>query len=90
MGGHHFIGHYLPPHSQGASIHLHLLYFQKYYLTDKDWVAMLKRMYGGEDGPTKKELMEYGDLLTNFFGWEENGKDVWEADDDYSWAMLDW
>ena len=50
---------------------------------------MLKRMYGGEDGPTKKELMEYGDLLTNFFGWEENGMDVWEADDDYSWAMLD-
>ena len=60
-----------------------------YHLMHKDCVVMLKRIYGGEDGSTKQELMEYGDLLTNFFGWEENGKDVWEADDDYSWAMLD-
>jgi hypothetical protein len=31
-----------------------------YYLIDKDCVAMLKRMYGGEDGSTKQYLMEYG------------------------------
>jgi hypothetical protein len=42
-----------------------------YYLMDKDCVAMLKRMYGGEDGSTNQDLMEYGDLLTNFFGCEE-------------------
>ena len=34
--------------------------------------------------------MEYGDLLTNFFGSEEKGKDVLEAVDDYTWEMLDW
>ena len=42
-----------------------------YYLMDKDCVAILKRMYGGDDGYTKQELMEYGDLLTNVFGCEE-------------------
>jgi hypothetical protein len=50
---------------------------------------MLKRMYGGEDGSTKQELMGYGYLLTNFFGWEEKGKDMLEDDDNYSWAMVD-
>ncbi len=39
----------------------------------KDCVAMLKKMYGGDDGSTKHDLMEYGDLLTNFFGCEEKG-----------------
>jgi hypothetical protein len=29
-----------------------------YHLMNKDCVAMLKRMYGGEDGSTKQELME--------------------------------
>ncbi len=47
-----------------------------YYLMDKDCVAMLKRMYGGDDGSTKQDLMEYGDLLPNFFGCEEKGKEV--------------
>ena len=42
-----------------------------YYLMDKDCVAILKRMYGGDNGYTKQELMEYGDLLTNVFGCEE-------------------
>jgi hypothetical protein len=37
-----------------------------YYIMDKDCVAMLKRMYGGDDGSTKEDLMEYGDLLPNF------------------------
>jgi hypothetical protein len=32
--------------------------------------------------------MEYGDLLTNFFGCDEKGK-VLEAVDKYSWEMLD-
>jgi hypothetical protein len=34
-------------------------------------------MYGSDDGSTKQDLMEYGDLLTNFFGCEEKGKEVW-------------
>ncbi len=39
-----------------------------YYHMDKDCVAMLKRMYGGDDGSTKQDLtMEYGDLLTKLF-----------------------
>ncbi len=54
-----------------------------YYLMDKDRVAMLKKMYGGDDGSTKQDLMEYGGLLTNFFGREEKGKEVLEAVDDY-------
>jgi hypothetical protein len=37
----------------------------------------------------KQELMEYGDLLTNFFECDEKGKDILEAVDDYSWEMLD-
>ena len=60
-----------------------------YYLMDKDCVAMLKKMYGGDDGSTKQDLLEYGDLLTNFFGCEEKGKEVLEAVDDYIWDMLD-
>ena len=56
---------------------------------DKDCVAMLKKMYGGDDGSTKQDLLEYGDLLTNFFGCEEKGKEVLEAVDDYIWDMLD-
>ncbi len=50
---------------------------------DKDCVAMLKKMYGGDDGSTKQDLMEYGDLLTNFFGCEEKDKELLEAVDDY-------
>ena len=57
---------------------------------DKDCVAMLKKMYGGDDGSTKQDLLEYGDLLTNFFGCEEKGKEVLEAVDYYIWDMLDW
>jgi hypothetical protein len=53
------------------------------HLMDKDCVVILKRMYGGEDGSNKQELMEFGDLLTNFFGCEEKDKDVLEAMDDY-------
>jgi hypothetical protein len=60
-----------------------------YYLMDKDCVAMLKKMYGGDNGSTKQDLMEYGDLLTNFFGCEEKGKKVLEAVDDYIWDMSD-
>ncbi len=61
-----------------------------YYLMDKGCVAMLKRMYGGYDGSTKQNLMEYGDLLTNFFGREEKGtKEALEAMDDNTWDMLD-
>ncbi len=48
----------------------------KYYLMDKDCVAMLKKMYGGDNGSIKQDLMEYGDHLTNFFGREEKGKEV--------------
>jgi hypothetical protein len=55
-----------------------------YYLIDKDCVAMLKRMYRGDDDSTKQDLMEYGDHLTNFFGCEEKGKEVFEAVDDYT------
>jgi hypothetical protein len=60
-----------------------------YYLMDKDCVAMLKRMYGGDNGSTKQDLVEYGDLLPNFFGCEEKGKEVLEAVDNYTWDMLD-
>ena len=49
---------------------------------DCDCVAMLIRMYGGEDGSTKEDLMQYEDLLTNFFGSEEKGKDILEAVDE--------
>ena len=49
----------------------------------------VERMYGGEDGSTKQDLMEYRDLLTNFVRGEEKGKEVLEAADDYSWDMLD-
>ncbi len=61
-----------------------------YYLMDKDCVAMLKRMYGGDNGSTKQDLMEYGDPLPNFFGCEEKGKEVLEDVGDYTWDMLDW
>jgi hypothetical protein len=47
---------------------------------DKDCVAMLKKMYGSDNGSTKQDLMEYGDLLTNIFWCEEKGKEVLEAD----------
>jgi hypothetical protein len=60
-----------------------------YHMMDKDCVAMLKRMYGGEDGSTKEDLMQYEDLLTNFFGSEEKGKDILEAVDDYTWETLE-
>jgi hypothetical protein len=33
--------------------------------------------------------MEYGVLLTNFFGREEKDKEVLEAVDNYIWEMLD-
>ncbi len=36
-------------------------------------------VYGGEDFSTKEDLMEYGDLLTNFVGCEEKGKEVLEV-----------
>ena len=52
---------------------------------EKDCVAMLKRMYGGDNGSTKEDLMEYGDLLANFFGCEAKGKEVFEAVGDYTW-----
>ncbi len=60
-----------------------------YYLMDKACAAMLKRMYGGYDGSTKQDLMEYGDLLTNFFGCKDNGMEVLEAADYYTWDVLD-
>ncbi len=60
-----------------------------YHLMDKDCVAMLRRMYGGENGSTKEELMEYGDLLAMFFGSEEKGKEVLQTVDNYTWEMLD-
>jgi hypothetical protein len=37
---------------------------------------MLKRMYRGDNGSTKQDLMEYGDLITIFFGCEEKGKEI--------------
>ncbi len=64
--------------------------FKSFLLPDKDCVPILKKMYGGDDGSTKQDIMEYGDLLTNFFGCEEKGKDVLEAVDNYIWDMLDW
>ncbi len=33
--------------------------------------------------------MEYGDLLTAFFGSEEKGMEVLQAVDDYTWEILD-
>jgi hypothetical protein len=60
-----------------------------YYLMDKDCVAILKKMYGSDNGSTKQDLMEYGGLLTNIFGCEEKGKEVLEAVDDYIWDVLD-
>jgi hypothetical protein len=56
-----------------------------YYLMDKDCVAMLS----SDNGSTKQDLMEYGDLLTNNFECEEKGKEVLEAVDDYIWDVLD-
>ncbi len=47
-------------------------------------------MYGSDNGSTKQDLMEYGDLLTNIFGCEEKGKEVLEAVDGYIWDVLDW
>jgi hypothetical protein len=46
---------------------------------DKDCFAMLKRMYGGDNGSIKQDLMEYGDLLSTVFGCEEKGKEVLET-----------
>jgi hypothetical protein len=46
-------------------------------------------MYGSDNGSTKQDLMEYGDLLTNIFGCEEKGKEVLEAVDGYIWDVLD-
>jgi hypothetical protein len=63
-----------------------------YHLMDKDCVAMLKRMYCycGEDGSTKQELLEYGDVLINFLlGGDKKGKEVLKAVDDNSWEMSD-
>ena len=56
---------------------------------DKDCVAILMRMYGGEDGPTKNDLMEYGDLFASFFGNEEKGKEMLQdvAVDNNSWDV---
>ncbi len=56
---------------------------------DKDCVTMLKRMYGYEDGSTKEELMECGDLLAMFSGSEEKGEEVLQAVGNYTWDMLD-
>jgi hypothetical protein len=47
-------------------------------------------MYGGENGSTKQDLMEYGDHLANIFGCEEKGKEVLETVDDNIWDVLDW
>jgi hypothetical protein len=60
-----------------------------YHLMGKDCVAMLRRMYGREDGSTKEELMEYGNPLAVFFGSEEIGKEVLQTVDNYIWDMLD-
>jgi hypothetical protein len=46
-------------------------------------------MYGGEDGSPKEELMEYGGLLALFFGSEENGEEMLQVVDNYTWDMLD-
>ncbi len=46
-------------------------------------------MDGGDNGSTKQDLMEYGNLLTNFFGCEEKGKEMMKAVYDYIWDMLD-
>ncbi len=47
-----------------------------YHLMDNDFVTMLKRVYGREEGPTKEELMEYENFLATFFGDEEKGKEI--------------
>ena len=65
MGGHHYIGHYLPPHSQGASIHLHLLYFQNITSLTKIvlpyWRCTVVKM-----APPNNTLWSM-EVLTNFF-----------------------
>ena len=48
-----------------------------YHLMDKDCAVLLKRMYGGEDGSTKQELMEYGDFLTNFLDLRRKSRTCW-------------
>ena len=60
-----------------------------YHLMDKDCVTMLKRMYCGEDGSTKQELLEYGDVLINFLGGDKKGREVLKAVDVNSWEMFD-
>ncbi len=43
------------------------------------------------DGSTKEGLMDYGDILANCLGCEENGKEVLavlEAVYNYSWEYL--
>jgi hypothetical protein len=42
------------------------------------------------DGSTKEDLMDYGDILANCLGCEENGKEVLvlKAVDDYSWGYF--
>ncbi len=44
---------------------------------DKDCVAMLKKMYGDDDGSTKQDLMEYEDLLTNFLDVRRKVRKCW-------------
>jgi hypothetical protein len=39
---------------------------------EKDCVAMLKRMYGGDNGSIKQDLMAYEDLLRNFSNVRRN------------------
>jgi hypothetical protein len=48
-----------------------------YNLMDKDCVAMLKRMYGGDGGSTKQDLMEYRDLLTIFLDLRRKERRCW-------------
>ncbi len=48
-----------------------------YYLMDKDCVAMLKKMYGSDNGSTKQDLMEYGDLLTNILDVKRKVRKCW-------------
>ncbi len=59
-----------------------------YHLMDKDCAVLLKRMYGGEDGSTKQDN-GVRRFSHQFFGSEENVKDLLEAVDDYSREMLD-
>ncbi len=44
---------------------------------DKDCVAMLKKMYNGDDGSTKQDLMENGVLLTNFLDVRRKVRKCW-------------